>query len=75
MGVDMGTSEELISSRLSVAELCEHIGADSLQFLSLEAMMKAVGRDDGYCHGCYTGSYPIDIGRSGSKLGFEGALA
>jgi amidophosphoribosyltransferase len=75
MGVDMGTSEELISSRLSVAELCQHIGADSLEFLSLEAMMKAVGRDDGYCHGCYTGSYPIDIGRSGSKHGFEGALA
>ena len=75
MGVDMGSPGELIASQMDVAALCAHIGADSLEFLSLEAMMKAIGRDDGYCNGCFTGSYPIEIGRAGSKHGFEGALA
>jgi amidophosphoribosyltransferase len=75
MGVDMGTYDELIAHRLGLDELREHIGADSLQFLSLEGMMKAIGRDDGYCNACFTGRYPIDIGRAAGKDDFEGSLA
>ncbi len=76
MGLDMGTYEELISHRLGVEELREMIGADSLAFLSLGSMMKAIGRTDGYCNACFTGDYPLPvavaIGRS--KRSFEGVL-
>lgn len=61
MGVDMGTYEELISSRLDLEQLRLHVGCDTLQFLSVEAMMSAIGRPDGYCTACFTGEYAIDI--------------
>jgi amidophosphoribosyltransferase len=75
MGVDMGTYDELIAHRLGLDELREHIGCDSLQFLSLEGMMKAIGRDDGYCNACFTGRYPIEIRSAAGKDDFEGSLA
>jgi amidophosphoribosyltransferase len=75
MGLDMGTYEELISHRLAVDELREVIGADSLAFLSLGSMMKAIGRTDGYCNACFTGEYPLPVAVSiGSKRSFEGVL-
>ncbi|MBN1311932.1 MAG: amidophosphoribosyltransferase [Anaerolineae bacterium] len=65
MGVDMATFKELIGARLSVEEVCQHIGADSLGHLSLEGMLKAVqyvvGSDRGHCAACFSGEYPIDI--------------
>ena len=75
MGVDMGTYDELIAHRLGLDELREHIGADSLQFLSLEGMMKAIGARRRYCNACFTGRYPIDIGAAAGKDDFEGSLA
>ena len=76
MGLDMGTYDELISHRLEVDALRSFIGADSLAFLSLPSMMKAIGRSDGYCNACFTGDYPlavpVTIGRS--KNNFEGVL-
>ena len=60
MGVDMASKQELIASDRSVAEICEHIGADSLAFLSLSGMMEALGADDGYCNACFTGVYPFE---------------
>ncbi len=71
MGVDMGTYEELIAHRMTIDEICEHIGCDSLHFLSLERMMRAIGRREGYCNACFTGVYPIDINGIHSKTGFE----
>ena len=71
MGVDMGTYEELIAHNRSVAEIQAHIGADSLYYLSLEGMMKAIGRSDGYCNACFTGNYPIEIGPNRVKACFE----
>ncbi len=75
-GVDMGTYEELISHQLGVPEICDHIGADSLGFLPVLSMMKALGRDDGYCNACFTGSYPIPIQLSlaTEKKRFDGVL-
>jgi amidophosphoribosyltransferase len=60
-GVDMGHDGDLIAARFDVDELCRHVGADTLAFLSLEGMMRAVGRDDGYCNACFTGTYPIPV--------------
>ena len=63
MGVDMATREELVASRLSVPEICDHIGADSLAFLSLEGLMRALGAEGGYCNACFTGDYPFEPDR------------
>ncbi|MEZ5217114.1 MAG: amidophosphoribosyltransferase [Ilumatobacteraceae bacterium] len=74
-GVDMGHDNDLMASRLTVSEIEELIGCDSLGFLSLDGMMRAIGRDQGYCNACYTGVYPIEISDRQGKLAFEGALA
>ncbi len=76
-GVDMGTYDELIAHQLQVNEIAEHIGADSLGFLSLDGMMRAIGRDDGYCNACFTGEYPVPVQLSlaTSKQRFDGVLA
>jgi amidophosphoribosyltransferase len=75
MGVDMGTYEELIAHRMTIDEICDHIDADSLHFLSLEGMMRAIGRTDGYCNACFTGVYPIELDTERTKTGFERAIA
>jgi amidophosphoribosyltransferase len=75
MGVDMGGEDDLIAASNSVEQIRVAIGADSLAFLSLEGMMRAIGRTDGYCNACYTGKYPIEIGDAPTKDGFEQVLA
>jgi amidophosphoribosyltransferase len=77
-GIDMSTSEQLIGARQSVEEIREHIGADSLAYLSLDGMVKATGIDAGdLCMACFNGEYPIDVGscelRSFSKARKAGA--
>jgi amidophosphoribosyltransferase len=74
-GVDMGHDGDLMASRLNVAEMTELIGADSLAFLSLDGMMRAVSATDGYCNACFTCHYPLAVGDAQAKLSFEGALA
>jgi amidophosphoribosyltransferase len=75
MGVDMGTYEELIAHRMTIDEICDHVDADSLHFLSLAGMMRAIGRSDGYCNACFTGVYPIELDAMQAKTGFERAIA
>ncbi len=60
MGVDMSTHEELIAARMEVDEIARYIGADSLGYLSVEGLLKAVGTGDrGHCRACFTGEYPV----------------
>ncbi len=75
MGVDMGTYQELIAHRMTVDEIREHIGCDSLHFLSIEGMMRAIGYREGYCNACFTGHYPISVDQAQAKTGFEKAMA
>src|SRR6185503_7351807 len=75
MGVDMGCYDDLIAHRMTIDEIRDHIDADSLHFLSLEGMMKALDRDSGYCNACFTGIYPIELDLSQTKTGFETAIA
>ena len=76
-GVDMGHDGDLMASRKTIEEMREFIGADSLAFLSLDGMMRAVDSADGagYCNACFTGEYPIPVGDAQAKLSFEGVLA
>jgi amidophosphoribosyltransferase len=75
MGVDMGRYEDLIAHRMAVEEIRAHTGCDSLYFLSLEGMMRAVGRQDGYCDACFSGTYPVDVDLVHTKTGFERIIA
>jgi amidophosphoribosyltransferase len=71
MGVDMGKHEDLIAHKRTVNEICEHVGADSLHYLSVQGMMRAVQREEGFCQACFTGQYPIPVDFSSAKTGFE----
>jgi amidophosphoribosyltransferase len=73
MGVDMATHEELIAYNLDVNEICAQLGADSLHYLSLGGMMKAIGSENGYCNACFTGCYPFSINGKLSKHVLETA--
>ena len=59
MGVDMASQSELIAANLTIDEICAHIGADSLAYLSLPGLMKALKAEGGYCNACFTGDYPF----------------
>ncbi len=62
-GVDTGEQSQLISATKSVDEVCEFIGADTLAFLSVDALLECVP-DAGYCTACFTGEYPVAIPES-----------
>ena len=59
MGVDMASQDELIAANQSVEQIREHIGADSLAFLSISGLMRALKAEEGYCNACFTGDYPF----------------
>ena len=71
MGVDMGKHDDLIAHKRTVDEICQFVGADSLYYLSLTGMMRAVGTQDGYCQACFTGQYPVNVNVDTVKTGFE----
>jgi len=59
-GVDTPTKEELIASKMSVEEIRKYIEADSLAYLSIENLVKAVkDKKENYCFACFDGNYPI----------------
>jgi len=74
MGVDMGTQDNLIAHKRTVDEIRKIVDADSLTYLSVEGMMRAVGRTEGYCQACFTGQYPINVDVQTVKTGFEQSL-
>lgn len=74
MGVDMGTMDDLIASHKTIEEIRQRIGADSLHYLSLDGMMKALETKEGYCNACFTGKYPFDVNLNNTKTGFEKAI-
>lgn len=65
MGVDMATYSQLIAHNYDIETIRQQIGADSLAYLSLEGMLKAIEetaeRPSGHCHACFSGQYPITI--------------
>jgi amidophosphoribosyltransferase len=80
MGIDMGSHAELIAHTMSVEQIRDHVGADSLAYLSHEAMMKAVMEVKrpgcGHCSACFTGNYPLTLDAGAldgeaEKLSFE----
>ncbi|OGE79052.1 MAG: amidophosphoribosyltransferase [Candidatus Doudnabacteria bacterium RIFCSPHIGHO2_01_FULL_46_14] len=67
-GVDTPTKGELKAAVNTIQEICEFIGADSLEYLSLGGLLKAVrGSTNKFCVACYTGKYqtPLSQERAG----------
>ena len=59
LGVDTSTEGELLASRMSIDEMAEAIGADTLDFLSLKNLYTSIGRRE-CCVGCFNGVYPVE---------------
>ncbi len=60
-GIDTPTKRELIASTKSVEDIRKFIGADSLGYLSLEALLESVEDAGRFCSACFTDRYPTDI--------------
>ncbi len=72
LGMDTGRREELIAARLSVPEICAHIGADSLGYLSHGGLLEAMGRTKATtCMACLDGDYPVPVQIEMDKLALE----
>ncbi len=71
-GVDMATRSELIAAQKSIPQICRFIGADSLGYLSIDGLLKAVALpEDHFCLACFTGDYPIPVQLEMDKLALE----
>jgi amidophosphoribosyltransferase len=64
-GVDMSTYSELIANEKSVEEIRKYLNADSLGFISIEGVKKAIGLP--LCTGCLDQDYPTEIGKKMAK--------
>lgn len=64
-GIDTSIRKELIASSHSVEEICRYIEADSLTYLNLDGIFKAVAPKEQLCTACFDGNYPIEIPQEG----------
>ncbi|SHG64265.1 amidophosphoribosyltransferase [Cognatiyoonia sediminum] len=65
-GVDTPQREKLLAATMSEEEMRDHLGVDSLRFISLDGLYRAVGEANGrdsscpaYCDACFSGEYPV----------------
>lgn len=71
-GVDMAARWQLIAARKTVPEIRDYLGADSLGYLSLDGLIRAVDLPrDIFCLACFTGVYPIPVQIEMDKLALE----
>lgn len=72
-GTDVTNKDGLIATKKTVEEIRQEIGADSLEYLSLENLRKIAEGSNmkGFCEGCFTGKYPIEVPDEIQKDKFE----
>lgn len=71
-GVDMASYRELIAAQKTIPEIKELIGADSLGYLSIAGLIKAVALPkEIFCLACFNGDYPIPVQIEMDKLALE----
>jgi amidophosphoribosyltransferase len=74
-GVDMASRRELIAAQKTVDGVRDFIGADSLGYISIDGLVKAIGLPrDNFCMACFTGDYPIPVQLEMDKLALETTL-
>ena len=70
-GIDTPTREELIAANMTIPEITEAVGADTLGYLTLDGMLESVpGGPSGFCHACFSGDYPTPPPADPEKLRF-----
>ncbi|MEC8130346.1 MAG: amidophosphoribosyltransferase, partial [Pseudomonadota bacterium] len=80
-GVDTPSQDQLIAARMTVDEIADEIGVDSLAFITVDGMYKAIGdmaRNEyqpQFCDACFTGDYPIRLasGLSAKRVSHGGS--
>ncbi len=71
-GIDTPDSGELIAARLTISELAKYLNADSVEYLSIEGMVRSVPADESqYCLACFNGNYPVKPREKLTKHSFE----
>lgn len=70
-GIDTPSKEQLIGARKSKEEIRKILNANTLSYLSPEAMFEALNVDTGYCAACFNGKYPMAVPCKGNKMLFE----
>jgi amidophosphoribosyltransferase len=72
LGLDTARRSELIAARMDVPDIERYIEADSLGYLSLERLVKAIGvLRDQFCVACFTGDYPVPVQLEMDKFALE----
>lgn len=73
LGIDMTTRDQFIANNRTVPEIAKELGADSLEYISIDGLVEAlqIDRND-LCLGCVTGEYPVKI--EGEKERFQQRL-
>ena len=70
-GIDFSSKGELIAGNHSVKDIEKFIGLDSLYYLSLEGLLRAVNGRDDFCLACFNGDYPVMPGKEYGKTFFD----
>jgi len=71
-GVDLPSRKDMIASNRNVKEICDFMGADSLGYLTIPALKRAVEKvSSKSCMACFTGDYPIPVQLEMDKFVFE----
>jgi amidophosphoribosyltransferase len=65
-GVGTFRGDELIAAAGAVDETCRFIGCDSLHYLSMEGLRRALDSEKGFCAACFDGIYPVNGGERGA---------
>lgn len=66
-GIDTPSTEELMAHTHTVEQIAEHIGVDSLAYISVDGLYQAMGETKRnnelpqYCDACFTGEYPVEL--------------
>jgi amidophosphoribosyltransferase len=78
-GIDTPEPDELLAAKMDLAAMAKHIGVDSLAFISMDGLYRAMGeagRDAAhpqYCDACFTGEYPTQLTDHDGKDGKDGS--
>jgi amidophosphoribosyltransferase len=74
-GINTPDQADLIAAHMSLEEMRVYLGADTLNFLSIDGMVRATGLSrDQLSLSCFDGVYPIAIGHRGEGVVLAGSL-
>ena len=61
-GMDTGARGELLAANMTIEEIRDYFGADSLSYINLDRLVEATGAvGAGFCDACLTGEYPVEV--------------